>query len=266
VLVVGAAGCGSGGGTPSAGAATTGVATTPAVAALTILVSNDDGVTAPGIDAVVNALRALPDVTVDVVAPATNESGTGAKRSATTPPHQPARTASGVAATAVDGYPTDSVDVALDVLGLKPDLVVSGINLGQNLGPFVDLSGTVGAARAAAVHGIPAIATSFGLGKTYDFAPAASLVATWVAAHRAQFAGHGAGAALSTIMNLNVPNCATGVVRGEKELPTEPKVANLATALTNNQDCASTATPTDEVGAFNDGFATVTTIPATPAS
>ena len=59
------------------------------------------------------------------------------------------QTASGYEARAVEGFPADTIRVAFDELGLTPDLVVSGINEGQNLGPVVDLSGTVGAARAA---------------------------------------------------------------------------------------------------------------------
>jgi 5'-nucleotidase len=265
-LVTGTAACGgsSDGGSPSASAATPAAPTTAAPRPLTILVSNDDGVGAAGIDAVVNALRALPAVTVDVVAPATNQSGTGGKTSPTTPVHQAATTASGVEATSVDGFPADSVNVALDVLGLKPDLVVTGINQGQNLGPFVDLSGTVGAARAAAAHGIPALATSMGLGPAFDYSQSAALVTSWVTAHRATFTGTG-GAALGTVTNLNIPNCGTAKIRGERELPTEPTVADLGTAITNGQDCSSTASPADEVGAFNVGFATLTTIPAKPA-
>ncbi|ADP80226.1 5'/3'-nucleotidase SurE [Pseudofrankia inefficax] len=263
-LVTGATACGgSSGGSPAA-APTTAVVTPAAPQPLTILVSNDDGVGAAGIDAVVTALRALPAVTVDVVAPATNQSGTGGKTSPTTPAHHDATTASGVAATAVDGFPADSVNVALDVLGVKPNLVVTGINQGQNLGPFVDLSGTVGAARAAAAHGIPALATSMGLGPAFDYSQAATLVTAWVTAHRATFTGTG-GAALSTVTNLNIPNCGAAKIRGERELATEPTVTDMATAITNGQDCSSTANPADEVGAFNAGFATLTTIPAKPA-
>ena len=73
--------------------------------------------------------------------------------------------------------------MALDELGLTPDLVVSGINEGQNLGPVVDLSGTVGAARAAARRGVPALAVSQGFGQDLDYEVAAGLVTDWIEAH-----------------------------------------------------------------------------------
>ncbi|WP_052711105.1 5'/3'-nucleotidase SurE [Pseudofrankia sp. DC12] len=265
-LVTGVTACGgsSDGGPATAPTTTAAAGTSAAPRPLTILVSNDDGVGAAGIDAVVTALRALPAVTVDVVAPDTNQSGTGGKTSPATPAHHDATTASGVAATSVDGFPADAVNAALGVLGLKPNLVVTGINQGQNLGPFVDLSGTVGAARAAAAHGIPALAASMGLGPTFDYSQGAGLVTAWVTAHRATFTGTG-GAPLSTVTNLNIPNCGAAKIRGERELPTEPTVTDMGTAITNGQDCSSTATPADEVGAFNAGFATLTTIPARPA-
>ncbi|MDT3440829.1 MULTISPECIES: 5'/3'-nucleotidase SurE [unclassified Pseudofrankia] len=270
VLFVGAAACG-GGDDDGAPAATTSapVAATsaaPAPAPLTILVTNDDGVGGPGIDAVAKALAALPAVTVQVVAPTTNQSGTGGKTSPQPPAHHDATTASGTAATAVDGFPADSVNVALDTLGVKPNLVVSGINQGQNLGPVVDLSGTVGAARAAATRGIPSIATSMGLGSTYDFTQGADLVVAWVTKHRGEFTGTGSGTALASIPNLNIPNCGTAKIRGERELPTEPTLTDMSKALTNGQDCSSTETPADEVAAFNVGFATLTSIPVKPAS
>ncbi|MBL7519579.1 5'/3'-nucleotidase SurE, partial [Frankia sp. CNm7] len=237
---------------------------TTAPPALDILVTNDDGIIAPGIDAVVRGLRALPGVTVTIVAPASQQSGTGGKTSPTTPAHHDAVTASGIKGTAVEGFPADSVNVAFDVLGLKPDVVVSGINQGQNLGPVVDLSGTVGAARAAAAHGVPAIASSLGLGPSYDYSQAADLVVDWVTEHRDEFTG-GSGAPLDTVANLNIPNCGTAKIRGEEELAHEAAVPDMSTALTNGQDCASAAAPSTEVATFNAGYATLTAIPAKPA-
>ncbi|MCL9795958.1 5'/3'-nucleotidase SurE, partial [Frankia sp. AgKG'84/4] len=160
-------------------------ATRPADTTLDVLVTNDDGVSSAGIDAVARAIAALPNTTVKIVAPAANQSGTGGKTSGGEVSHNDDRTASGQPAVAVSGFPADAVNVALDALGLKPDLVVSGINEGQNLGPVVNLSGTVGAARAAAQRGIPALAASEGLGDTYDYAPGAAQVVAWITAHRA---------------------------------------------------------------------------------
>ncbi len=137
-----------------------------------ILVTNDDGIAAAGLDALVTRLRTLPGVSVQVVAPAHNQSGTDGRTTPGTLRHEPATTASGVPGTAVDGFPADTVRVALDDLQLHPTLVVSGINKGQNLGPIAAISGTVGAARAAAQRGIPAIAVSLGSpehGADYDY-------------------------------------------------------------------------------------------------
>ncbi|WP_230202871.1 5'/3'-nucleotidase SurE [Parafrankia discariae] len=274
-VVLTVAGCGGGddtGGpgaagdaTPAAGAAPGATASAPAP--LDVLVTNDDGVAAAGIDAVVRGLRDLPGVTVTVVAPAANQSGTGGKTTVPTPAHHDAATAGGTPATAVDGFPADAVTVALDVLRLTPDLVVSGVNQGQNLGPVVDLSGTVGAARAAAARGIPAIASSMGTGDAFDFAPAAKLVTDWVTAHRAELpTGTPASGPRATIANLNIPNCAAGGrIRGQRELPTQPTLPDLAAALAP-QDCTSSAEPDEEVAAFTAGFATLTEIPARPAT
>ena len=121
---------------------------------LTVLVTNDDGIGAPGIDALVTALSAVDGLDIVVVAPAANQSGTSDKTTPGGASHADATTISGVAGTAVDGFPADSVNVALDELGITPDLVVSGINKGQNTGNLAYASGTVGAARTAARRGI----------------------------------------------------------------------------------------------------------------
>ena len=99
---------GAGGSLASAGAATRPAATTQAVP-LRILVTNDDGVAAPGIDALVNALQNIPNVEVTVIAPATNQSGTGPNFTTSPITVSPATTASGDAATAVAGFPADTV-------------------------------------------------------------------------------------------------------------------------------------------------------------
>ena len=274
-LLAGLAACSSSGGGSAAGGSATApgtrvtgssapapsapAATTSAPAALSVLVTNDDGVGAPGIATVVDALRALPDVTVTVVAPAKNQSGTGSKTTAGTVTYTAATTASGDTATAVNGYPADTIAVALDRLHLQPQLVVSGINLGQNLGPLSTISGTVGAAKAAVRRGIPALAVSAGVGATVDYRTAATYAIEWVKQHRDQLTGSPASGL--TVANLNVPSCSSGSVRGEKQLPSQPSIPNLADALAK-QDCTSTATPTTEVAAFDDGFATLTSLSA----
>ena len=232
--------------------------TTSAARKLTILVTNDDGYSADGIDSVVEALRKLPNVTITVVAPATNQSGTGSKT--TPPPLQATRqtTKSGYPATAVAGFPADTITYALsNVLPEHPDLVVSGINQGQNLGPIASISGTVGAAKAAATAGIPALAASQGLGDPLDYSGAAALVVDWVRARRDALVG---GKAEKVVVNLNVPTCPTGTRRGVKQEP----LSTTATGIAPPPDCTSTATAfTDDVEAFLAGFASVTEL--TPA-
>jgi 5'-nucleotidase len=228
---------------------------------LTILVTNDDGYNSPGINTLVQALRKLPEVKVLVVAPATNESGTGAKTTPGTLVTTKVKTLSGYPAVAVQGYPADTVRAALDQLHIRPTLVVSGINFGQNLGPVADLSGTVGAARAAAVRGIPAVATSQGLGSPIAYPVTAKAAVTWITAHRSKLAV--TKTPKSTIVNINGPSCGTtGSPRGTVNAPP----ATTGNAL-GTSDCSSTATnPPDDVTALTEGFIVVDQLSATPAS
>ena len=121
-----------------------------------ILISNDDGYQAPGITALYEALKDLADV--EVVAPEHNNS---AKSNALTL-HSPLyvhRAPNGFRY--VNGTPADCVHIALTgLLGYRPDLVVSGINNGANMGDDTIYSGTVGAAMEGYLFGIPAIAFS----------------------------------------------------------------------------------------------------------
>jgi len=127
-----------------------------------ILVTNDDGVNAPGLLALAQAMRSLPGVEVSVLAPDRNWSSSGHVKTL----HRPLRLyqvmlADGSLAWASDGAPSDCV--ALAVLGAleKPvDMVVSGINPMANLGHDVTYSGTVTAAMEAVISGLPGIAIS----------------------------------------------------------------------------------------------------------
>jgi 5'-nucleotidase len=235
--------------------------TAAAVEPLTILVSNDDGYAADGIGALVEALEAQPDVEVVVVAPDGNRSGSGGQTSegftaadVTMPDGHPA--------VAVTGFPADAVTHGLDVLGVDADLVITGTNEGQNLGPFVDISGTVGAARVAAQRGIPAVAVSTGLGTPApDHAAAVAAAIDWFVEHR----GDLEGATQDQVVNINVPTCAVGEVRGVVEVTTSTADAG-ADALAGDVDCSGTgAAPGDDVAAFNAGFAVVALVPAAPA-
>ncbi|HEX5805231.1 MAG TPA: 5'/3'-nucleotidase SurE [Macromonas sp.] len=121
-----------------------------------ILLSNDDGYQAPGIQALYEALSEIAEV--DVVAPEHNNS---AKSNALTL-HSPLyvqRAANGFRY--VNGTPADCVHIALTgLLGYRPDLVVSGVNNGANMGDDTIYSGTVGAAMEGYLFGVPAIAFS----------------------------------------------------------------------------------------------------------
>ncbi len=120
-----------------------------------ILLSNDDGIHAPGLAALAEVLAELDDITV--VAPATEQSA----RSHGLTMHRPLRVQQlRPGWLSVSGTPADSVYMALHHLCPQPDIVVSGINRGSNLGNDVHYSGTVAAAREAALNGIPALAVS----------------------------------------------------------------------------------------------------------
>ena len=254
-------GDGDGSGDDAGGAGEPAPPTTAGPPPLDVLVTNDDGVGAEGIDTVVEALRARPGIEVTVIAPATQQSGTGGSETEGELTALEATTISGYEATAVEGFPSDTVRVALEDEGLEPDLVVSGINEGQNLGPVVDVSGTVGAARAAVRAGVPALAVSQGLGDPLDYPVAAELVLDWVDENRTELAAGTFPA--DAVVNLNVPTCPAGEVRGTVEVTS----ATAGDAL-GEPDCTATspAQPADDVGAFLVGYATFTEVPPEPAA
>ena len=125
-----------------------------------ILVTNDDGIDSPGLHAVVEALAPL--ATVVVVAPDRNRSAVSRSITLGQTLEVVEHTIPGASlAVATDGTPTDCVRLAvLGLVGGRPDLVVSGANMGLNLGDDVTYSGTVAAAFEGAINGVPAIAVS----------------------------------------------------------------------------------------------------------
>jgi 5'-nucleotidase len=163
-----------------------------------ILVSNDDGYQAPGIVALYEALKDLADV--EVVAPEQNNS---AKSNALTL-HSPltvTRAANGFRY--VNGTPADCVHIALTgLLGYRPDLVVSGINNGANMGDDTIYSGTVGAAMEGYLFGIPAIAFSQ-TEKGWGHLDAAAQKARELV--QKMIAQHLVGPA-AWLLNVNIPN------------------------------------------------------------
>jgi 5'/3'-nucleotidase len=251
VALVGAFGGEAAVAAPSAGAKA------PKPPTLRVLVTNDDGVGAPGIDALVRSLRKLDRVNVVVVAPATNQSGTSDK---TTPgPLTTAQTTttSGYTAIAVQGYPADTVNFALDGgIAEKPHLVASGVNEGANPGPVVKVSGTVGAARTAVRRGVPAVAISQGSGEPPDYPSGAREAVRWVKKHRKALTKKNA-AAPTEVANINVPTCTVGKVRGLIEVPSATG-GDIGAPV----DCTSKLkNPPDDVVAFVHGFATLSKFP-----
>ena len=194
----------------------------PVSAQLRVLVTNDDGAGAEGISVLVEELRKNPNLDITVVAPAGEQSGSG---DATSSPIDvtAAFTAAGYPATAVAGEPADSVLVAvLELLPQPPDLVISGINDGRNIGrDLAPFSGTVGAARWAARLGVPAIAASQERGPAPDYQTTAEYVAALaqlLANDKMQGtetipfdAGDGQGTQI--VLSINVPNC-PGTLKG----------------------------------------------------
>jgi len=220
---------------------------------LRILATNDDGVAAPGIDVLVEALRKLPNVEVTVAAPATNKTGAGDHTTPDAASFHTAQTttASGYPAVAVDGFPADSVIWALHGgVPTRPDVVVSGINSGENLGSLMFTSGTVGAARTAARLGVPALAVSQGDTTGPDYPSGARRAVDWVKTHRAGLlrARGTTPGPLVDVDILNVPTCKTGAVRGVAKVP-------IASVPPKPADCTSTKqAPADDVTAFANGF------------
>ncbi len=175
---------------------------------LSCLLSNDDGIAAPGLLALRDALAAHMDVVV--CAPELNQSATSHSLSL----HGVLRVRKvGPAMFALDGTPADSVYVALHsgtrILGRRPDLVVSGMNHGPNLGVDTFYSGTVAAAREAAIRGIPAVAIS--ADADADRAAAAALGA--VISLRAAEASARAQGRATPLLNVNIPRGQRWAVR-----------------------------------------------------
>ena len=127
-----------------------------------VLLTNDDGIQATGLNAARRALAALPEVELAVIAPDSNRSATA--RSITTRKPlwvEEVRFDDGSSGFATDGTPVDCVRfAALGLLDFQPELIVSGINHGSNLGDDITYSGTVAAALEGTVLGLPAIAVS----------------------------------------------------------------------------------------------------------
>lgn len=177
-----------------------------------ILVTNDDGIQAAGLKALEESLSSLGEVTV--AAPDREMSASSQSISL----HTPMRIHKlDERHYAVSGTPADTVIVALyHLLPRKPDLVVSGINPGGNLGENIIYSGTVAAAMEAALHGVPAFAISLATRKHLNFASAGEFAAQLAAKVLEE------GLAEGVMLNVNVPR---GEVRGVRLTRQSQKVS-----------------------------------------
>ncbi len=177
-----------------------------------ILVSNDDGITAPGIGHLVRTVQAL-GAEVVVVAPDSPQSGMGHAITIGAPLRLTENRVFGpdVAAYQCSGTPADCVKIAKHhvLKGRTPDLVVSGINHGSNASVNVLYSGTMSAAIEAAIEGLPAIGFSLcEYGDHADF----SHVGPWITQICQHALAHGVPA--GTALNVNIPKNAAGPIAG----------------------------------------------------
>ena len=175
-----------------------------------ILVTNDDGVTAPGLAALANALRESGLGKVTVLAPNRNWSASGHVKTLHSPLRvRPATLADGGEALASDGAPSDCVALALlGVVKEKIDLVVSGINPFPNLGHDVTYSGTVTAAMEAVIGHVLGIAVSLDTPRYADYNPAARIAARVAREVIAR------GLPPHTLLNVNVPGLPENEIKG----------------------------------------------------
>jgi 5'-nucleotidase len=173
-----------------------------------ILITNDDGILAPGLTALHAALLPLGDVLA--IAPERPRSACGHAITLHKPLRlMPVELPDGAEAFAINGFPADCVALGVsDHLGGRPDLVVSGINLGPNLGVDMIYSGTVAAAREGAICGIPSFALSIAAYQASDFQPAAEF-ARYLAQTILQ-----QGLPEGTFLNVNVPAAPTSQIEG----------------------------------------------------
>ena len=231
-----------------------------------ILLTNDDGAASPGLRALAKALSDLAHVVV--VAPACNKSAASAaitlnralcvKREATD-------------FYTVDGTPADCVHVALTgLLTQKPDLVISGINQGKNLGEDIVYSGTVGAARIGPLFGISSLAVSL-VSSTWEHLETASCVTCRLVSHILSMRR------LSpTLLNVNVPDLPVkalcGIRKTRPGLRATPDRAGVQKAADGtlfvrlgNQGQPIDCEPGTDFDAIRSGYVSVSALKMNPA-
>lgn len=226
-----------------------------------VLVANDDGIFSPGIKALALAIAHLADVLV--VAPDVEQSGVGHGITFRRPlrfKHTAAAGFGEIPAYRVDGTPADCVVLGSNLLG-RPDMVVSGINLGANMGDDLTHSGTVAAAIEGVSLGVPSIALSqISNGGEYDFGPGAEYAAKLVE----RVLQHGLPP--RTFLNVNIPPHIKGARvtrlsdhRYEDTLVTRLDPEGREYHWVSGKPRAEYADDTD-FGAVEDGYVSVTPV------
>ena len=191
-----------------------------------VLLTNDDGITATGLNAMRRALLELQDVDLEVIAPDSNRSATGRAVTLRDPIWvEEVEFGDGTTGFATDGTPVDCVRfAALGLTDAAPELIVSGINHGANLGDDITYSGTVAAALEGIMLGIPALAVSLSGGR--DFEPLARFVARIVDEL------DDVPMPTGTLLNVNGPD---GEVRGARACRLGKRIYNDEMLLTEEE-------------------------------
>ena len=227
--------------------------------AVKILVSNDDGYDAPGITALAAALSSLAEITV--VAPSRNRSATS---NSITVDRALRITQADNGFYFVDGTPADCVHLAVTgFLDFRPDLVVSGVNDGANLGDDTIYSGTVAAAMEGYLLGIPSIAVSLAARPATRFDTAAQVARDIVARYQTSMPS------TPWLLNVNVPNVPYAELKGirtvrlGKRHQAEPAVKAVnekgeAEYRVGPVGKAADAGPDTDFGTIAEGYASVT--------
>ncbi len=189
-----------------------------------ILITNDDGVRAPMLPVLAQALKTLGEVII--VAPADDQSGVSQGLTGAPPIlRTDLMLSGGLAAIALTATPATTIQIAIkNIVMPRPDLVVTGINTAYNLGSSTYLSGTVGAARQAVMEGVPAVATSMATAAVpRDVTAAAQQVAAIVRQVREH------GLPPQTFLNVNIPPMPAGGYKGVQITTQAPVRAGVET-------------------------------------
>jgi 5'-nucleotidase len=230
-----------------------------------ILISNDDGVRAPALPVLADALKSTGDVII--VAPSEDQSGISQALTGGPPiAREDLKLAGGLPAIGLTATPATTIQIAIkNIVMPRPDLVVTGINTAYNLGASAYLSGTVGGARQAVIEGVPAVATSMAAAAVaHDLSAAAQQVAGVVR----QVRDHGLPP--QTFLNVNIPPMPAGGYKGYQVTTQAAVRAGVETFAegkrpgTNRtiywsvyQEGASAPQGTD-IWAVNNGFVSIT--------